>query len=89
MRPYLGCSGELVRVKGFHGAVNGSRQPAQDPLAAKGHLLRVKDPFWGLEAVPKIDHGKLDCIPQLVAPVPVGHHALDVQVDVPALQYTM
>ena len=35
---------------------------------------------------PEVDHAEANRVPELVAPVAVGHDALDVQVDVAALQ---
>ena len=82
-----GC-GEVIRMQCLDGGVNGCCQSAQNPLAAKGKLLSSQHISRCLEAVTQVDHSKLDGVPQLVTPVAVCYHALDVQVDVPSLQHT-
>lgn len=75
-------------MKRFDSVANSCCEPAEDPLAAKGKLLSSQHISGSLKAVTQVDHGKLDSIPQLVAPVPISYHTLDVQVDVSTLQYT-
>ena len=69
------------------GAVHSCCQPAQNPLAAKWQLQGILKVTSRDKVIPKIDHGKLDGVPQLVTPVSVCHHALDVQVDVSSLHH--
>ena len=74
-------------MESLDSAVYGSCEAAEDPLAGKGQLGSALQGIPSRhKVVPKVDHGKLDGIPQLVAPVSVGHHTLDVQIDVTSLQ---
>ena len=68
--------------------VHSCSEPAQDPPACERQLLGVlKIAGWD-KVVAEVDHGKLDGVPQLVAPVTVGYYTLDVQVDVTSLQHS-
>jgi hypothetical protein len=49
-------------------------------------LLRGGGLLQGAEALWQVHHGKADGIPQLVAPVAVRNHTLNVKIDVTSLQ---
>lgn len=70
----------------FDCVLNGCCQSAQNPLAAEWKLLSSQNISWCLEGVPQVDHSKLDSVPELVAPMPVCDHTLDVQIDIPSLK---
>lgn len=77
-------------MQSLDSAVYGSSQAAEDPLAGKRQLGRaLQRPSTRHKVLAKVEHGKFDGIPQLVAPVSVSHHALDVQVDIAPLQYQL
>lgn len=93
---------ECVQLSGFEAAFKGTlTQTLQMILLQMGHSnTRTTRPKardgenrtgGGVrrrrrEVVAEIPQSELNGVPQLVAPVPVGHHLLDVQVDVAALR---
>lgn len=76
----LGAIGKAVGLKASHDLLCGSIEAGQDPAAGQRQLPRGRKLRRGTEVVAEALYGKFDGVPELVAPVSVGHHTLNVQV---------
>ncbi len=76
----LGAISEAVGLKASHDLLCGGVQAGQDPAAGQRQLPRGRQLRRGTEVPAEALYGKSDGVPELVAPVPVRHHQVYVQV---------
>ena len=81
-----GCGRCIPHLLGRDATARATARGLQRPHAAPSVTFTTRHLRPPPHLVSQVEHGKADGVPQLVAPVAVGHHALDVQVDVAALQ---